>query len=77
MPAAVWAEDVVAGRTPVRTWTFHVLEIRMVIEQIIEMINTFSPGSSLGAAIPGWLPPAPGRPRAAVMKQLQDTILEL
>jgi len=68
---------VVAGRTPIRNWTYHVLEIRKAIEQIIELINSHAPSSTLGIAIPDWLPPAPGRPKAAVMKQLHDTILEL
>jgi len=77
MSATVWAEEVTAGRTPIRNWTFHVLEIREAIEQIIEMINSFAPGSTLGISIPDWLPPAPGRPKAAVMRQLHDVLLKL
>ena len=77
MTAVAWAEGIVAGRTPVRNWTFHVLEIREAIEQVIELINSHAPGSTLGVPIPDWLPLAPGRPRAAVMIQLQDVIINL
>ena len=77
MTTITWTEEVVAGRTPIRNWTFHVLEIRKSIEQVIETINSFAPGSTFGVPIPDWLPPAPGRPKAAVMKQLHDIILEL
>jgi hypothetical protein len=77
LTATVWAEVMAAGSTPIRNWTFHVLELREAIEQVIELINSFAPGSALGVTIPDWLPLAPGRPKSAVMKQLQDTILEL
>jgi len=77
MTAMVWSEEVVAGRTPIRNWTFHVLEVRKAIEQVIETINSFAPGSTFGVSIPDWLPPAPGRPKAAVMRQLQDVLLDL
>jgi hypothetical protein len=77
MAAAVWSEEVVAGRTPIRNWTYHVLELQQAIEQVIELINSFAPGSTLGVAIPDWLHLAPGRPRASVMEQLHDVLLEL
>ena len=77
MAAVVWAEDVVAGKTPIRNWTFHVLELRKAMEQIIEMIHDFAPGSTLGVPIPDWLPIAPGRPKAVVMSQLREILCEL
>ena len=75
--AASWSEDVTAGRTPIRNWTFHILELREAIEQVIELINSHAPSSTLGVTMPEWLPPAPGRPKAAVMRQLQDILLVL
>lgn len=77
MVTVTWSEEVVVGRTPIRNWTFHVLELREAIEQVIELVNGFSPGSTLGITIPDWLPLTSGRPRAAVMEQLQDILLEL
>ena len=77
LAAITWSEVIAAGRTPIRNWTFHVLELRSAIEQVIELINNHAPGSMLGVPIPVWLPPAPGRPKAAVMLQLQDVIREL
>lgn len=77
MAAVVWAEEVVSGKTPIRNWTFHVLELRKAMEQIIEMIHDFAPASALGIPIPDWLPIAPGRPKAAVMLQLREILCEL
>jgi len=77
LATVTWAEEVIAGRTPIMNWTFHVLELREAIEQVIELINNHVPNSTLGVSVPTWLPPAPGRPKAAVMLQLQDTLLEL
>ena len=77
MAAVVWAEDVVAGKTPIRNWTFHVLELRKAMEQIIEMIHDFAPASTLDVPIPDWLPIVPGRPKAAVMLQLREILCEL
>ena len=73
----VWAEDVLAGRTPVRNWTFHVLELRKAIEQVIELINGHAPSSTLRVPMPEWLPLASSRPKATVMRQLRDIVLEL
>ena len=77
MAAIVWSEEITAGRTPIRNWPFHVVELRNAIEQVIAMISTFAPGSSLSVPMPDWLPLTPGRPQAAVMLELQDILLQL
>jgi len=77
MAEIVWAEEIIAGKTSIRNWTFHVLELRKTIEQIIERIQSFAPDSTLGLSIPDWVPITPGRPKAAVMLQLRELICEL
>ena len=77
LPSAVWNEDIVAGKTEVKNWPFHIMELRKAIESVITAINSFA--SSLTFDIPPitWMPIGTGRPRADVMQQIQDLILML
>lgn len=72
-----WSEEIVAGRTTVKNWPFHIMELRKAIEPVVTAINGFD--SSLAFDIPPgtWLPIGTGRPRADVMQQIQDLILML
>lgn len=77
LSAAVWSESIVAGKTYVKNWPFHILEIRTAIKPVIDLINQFDTVSTFD--VPGfdWLPIETGRPKAAVMQQLQELILAL
>ena len=73
-----WASEIVPGRTPVRDWPFHILELRAAIQGLIDRINSFDEAASENEVLPiAWIPIGSGRPRADVMKQLHDLILVL
>jgi hypothetical protein len=70
-----WSSTITAGQTPVRDFPLHILELRSAADAVIAHINSFC---STGGVPPiDWLPIGNGRPRADVMGQLQNTILEL
>ena len=77
LSAVVWSESIVAGKTYVKNWPFHILEIRTDIKPVIDLINQFDTVSTFD--VPGfdWLPIGTGRPRADVMNQLRELILAL
>ena len=72
-----WGEAVVAGKTGVKNWTYHILEIRAALETVVSYINLFDPVSAFDVPEVNWLPLGTGRPRAAVMQEIQDLILAL
>jgi hypothetical protein len=72
-----WGEDIVAGKTAVKNWLFHITELRKTIEPVIKMINDFDTSASFDIPPITWLPIGIGRPKADVMQQLQDLILLL
>lgn len=78
LAAVSWSETVVAGRTAVKNWPYHITELRNAIEPVIALINGFDAASSV-FYVPTvtWLPLGTGRPRADVMQQLHDLILTL
>jgi hypothetical protein len=70
-----WSSAITAGQTPVRDFPLHILELRSAVDAVIAHINSFC---STGGVPPiDWLPIGNGRPRADVMGQLQNVILEL
>jgi len=71
--AYVWPGGIIPGRTQVRDWPLHVLELRAAIQGIIDKINSFD---NTAAPIE-WLPLGVGRPRADVMNQIMDLVLRL
>lgn len=77
LSAVKWAEEVAAGKTQVKNWPFHVLELRRSLEQVIDVINGFDATGTNKIAAPLWLPMETGRPKASVMLQLQEAILSL
>jgi len=72
-----WIEDITAGRTTVKNWPFHIVELRKAIEPVVTVINGFDSSSAFDIPPGTWLPIGTGRPRADVMQQIQDLVLEL
>lgn len=77
LPPYAWSSEIVPGRTQVRDWPFHIFELRAAIKGIIDKINSFDIDTGTGVAPIEWLPIGTGRPRADVMKELMDLILQL
>jgi len=77
LSAVSWSEDVIAGKTTVKNWPFHVLELRKAIEQVVDSINAFDVASANKLPDPAWISITTGRPQAVVMQQLQTMILGL
>ena len=72
-----WSEEIMAGRTEVKNWPLHILEIRAAVEPVIALINQFGGGTGFTVPEPDWEELGTGRPRAAVMNQLAELILSL
>ncbi len=74
LAAYIWDDDIIAGKTQVRDWLYHIAEIRTAVENVITLLNAFEPD-----VIPqfDWLSRGIGRPRADVMNQLINLILVL
>lgn len=72
-----WSEEITAGRTEVKNWPLHILEIRTAVEPVIAIINQYSTDSGFAVPEPDWEELDTGRPRAAVMNQLSELILSL
>jgi hypothetical protein len=77
LPSAVWNEDIVAGKTAVKNWPFHIMELRKAIESVITAINSFASSPTFDIPPITWIPIGTGRPRADVMQQIQGLILML
>lgn len=77
MTSVLWGEEIIAGKTTVEKWPLHIKELRTAIEPVITKINGFDPASTFDLPPVEWLPISDGRPKANVMKQLQDLILIL
>ncbi|HBT64599.1 MAG TPA: hypothetical protein DEB10_08075, partial [Ruminococcaceae bacterium] len=72
-----WSEDITAGKTTIKNWPFHIVELRKAIEPVVTAINGFDSSSAFDIPPDTWLPLGTGRPRADVMQQIQDLILML
>lgn len=77
LAAVSWNEDISAGRTEVKNWPFHILEIRRAIEPIITHINSYDTVTGFDVPTVTWLPLGNGRPRADIMNQLRNLLLSL
>lgn len=73
----VWSEVIVAAKTAVKNWPFHISELRKAIELVITTVNGFDTSSTFDIPAVSWLPIGTGRPKADVMQQLHDLILTL
>ena len=72
-----WNEEVISGKTEIKNWPFHILEIRRAIEPVISHINAFDTVSEFDVPNPVWLPIGTGRPQSDVMQQIQNLLLSL
>ncbi len=72
-----WGEAVVAGKTGVKNWPYHIFEIRAALEAVVSFINQFDLVTVFDVPEVNWFPLGTGRPRAAVMQEIQDLILAL
>lgn len=73
-----WNEEVTAGKTTIKDWPFHVMEIRRALVPIMTKINGFDANSSaFDLPSDDWQPIGTGRPEADVMQQLQTIIFML
>jgi hypothetical protein len=78
LPAYVWASEIIPGRTQVRDWPFHILELRAAVQGIIDKIHSFDRAFEENEVAPvDWIDIGTGRPRADVMNQLMGLILQL
>lgn len=74
---ATWSEEIAAGKTTVKNWPFHILELRKALDPVIAAVNGFDPSSAFNIPPITGLPIGTGRPKADVMQQIQDLFLEL
>jgi len=74
---ATWSEEIVAGRTTVKNWSFHITELRKAIESVIITVNSFDSSSTFDIPPITWLTIGTGRPRADVIQQIDDLLLTL
>ncbi len=77
LPPATWSEEILAGKTTVKNWPFHITELRKAIEPVITTINNFDSSSTFDIPPITWIPIGTGRPRADVMQQIQDLFITL
>jgi len=77
LAAANWSENIIVGKTAIKNWPYHILEIRAALESVIDFINQFDTVAAFGVPEVDWLHLGTGRPQAAVMRQIQDLILAL
>jgi hypothetical protein len=72
LPAYPWALSITAGRTNICYWPYHILELRAAVQEVISLLAEYGAGQKID-----WLDIGRGRPRAGVMRQLQDILLKL
>lgn len=78
LPNYAWSQEIIPGRTQVRDWPFHILELRAALQGAVDVLNHFDSTNTV-FDIPDidWLPLGTGRPRADVMNQLSGLIQKL
>lgn len=72
-----WAQEIIHGRTQIRDWPFHVLELRAALQGVVDLLRDFDDDAALEILDFIWIPLETGRPRADIMWQIQDLILHL
>ena len=50
-----WIDTVIAGKTQVRDWSLHVLELRAGIEGVVYSVNAFDSVDAFDISIPAWI----------------------
>lgn len=78
LPNYAWSQEIIPGRTQVRDWPFHILELRAALQGAADVLNHFDiTNTTFDIPEIDWLPLETGRPRADVMNQLFDLIQKL
>jgi hypothetical protein len=77
MTTVSWGEEIVAVKTAVREWPYHIMELRAALEPVITMVNGFDISSTFDIPPVTWIPIGSGRPKADVMQQIQNLLLTL
>lgn len=77
MEIVSWDEEIVAVKTAVREWPYHIMELRAALEPVITMINSFDTSSTFDIPPVTWLPIGTGRPKADVVQQIQNLLLTM
>lgn len=72
-----WREEIVAGKTTIKNWPSHIIEIRKAIDAVVMVINDFDSSTAFDIPAFTWLPIGMGRPKADVMEQIHNLILIL
>ena len=73
-----WNEEITAGKTTIKDWPFHVMEIRRALVPIMTKINGFDANSSaFDLPSDDWQPIGTGRPETDVMQQLHIIVFLL
>ncbi|WMJ86771.1 hypothetical protein [Anaerocolumna sp. MB42-C2] len=72
-----WDEEIVAAKTAVREWPYHIMELRAALEPVITMINSFDTSSTFDIPPVTWLPIGTDRPKADVVQQIQNLLLTM
>lgn len=72
-----WAQEIISGRTQIRDWPVHILELRAALQGVVDLLRDFDDDTALEYLDFTWIPLETGRPRADVMRQIQDLILHL
>jgi hypothetical protein len=77
LSAYAWASEIVPGISQVRDWPFHILELRAAVQGLVDKINSFDSASEDNEVPPvNWIDIGTGRPRADIVNQLIDLILQ-
>jgi hypothetical protein len=77
LSAAPWSENIIAKQTQIKNWTAHITQIRQAIMQIVQKINSHDGVTTFDVTQFTWIPFTGGRPSAAIMNQIQETLLIL
>jgi len=72
-----WREEIIAGKTTVKNWPFHITEIHKAMDSVITAINDFDSVTTFDIPPFSWLPIGMGRPKAGVMEQIHNILLTL
>jgi hypothetical protein len=77
MATVLWDEEIVAVKTTIRDWPYHIMEVRAALEPVITMINSFDTSSTFDIPSVTWLAIGTGRPKADVVQQIQNLLLTM
>lgn len=77
LSSVTWKEEIIAGKTTIKNWPFHITEIHKAMDSVITAINDFDSATTFDIPPFSWLPIGTGRPKADVMEQIHNLIVKL